>query len=245
METFDRSIELGGLPFRYRETGGPTAPPLVALHAMGRDAGTWDAVAAALSDRYRVLALDQRGHGASARPGVYSFELMRDDLARFADALGLERFTLLGHSMGGTVAYLFAEEWPGRVERLILEDTPPPVVGPRRDAPAAPAAPAAPHEPVSFDRRLVDPLMRQLSAPDPAWWGRLGAITAPTLIVAGGATSFVPQDQLADVARRIPACRLAPVEGAGHRVHDNKPDAFLGVVRAFLVDDMPPIHSAC
>ena len=189
MEATDRSIDLGGLPFRYRETGDPAAPPLVALHALGRDAGTWDAVAAALSDRYRVLALDQRGHGASARPGVYSFE------------------------------------------RLILEDTPPPVGGPRRDVPAAPP------EPVSFDRRVVDPIMRQLSAPDPAWWGRLGAITAPTLIVAGGATSFIPQDQLADVARRIPACRLVTVEGAGHRVHDSKPDAFLGVVRAFLVDD--------
>ncbi len=46
-----------------------------------------------------------------------------------------------------------------------------------------------------------------------------------------------PQDQLAEVARRIPDCRLVTIEGAGHRVHDSKPDAFLGVVREFLVDD--------
>ncbi len=85
----------------------------------GRATRDWDAVAAALSDRYRVLALDQRGHGESARPDAYSFELMRDDLARFADALGLD------HSAGGAVAYLFAEEWPERVERLVIEDAPP------------------------------------------------------------------------------------------------------------------------
>ena len=231
METTDRSIELHGLPFRYRATGDPLAPPLVALHALGRDAGSWDTVAAALSDRYRFLALDQRGHGESARPGIYSFELMRDDLARFVDALALERFTLLGHSMGGTVAYLFAEEWPGRIERLVLEDTPPPSGGPRRELPAEPP------EPVPFDWRLAAPIFHQPSKPDPAWWGRLGEITAPTLIVAGGATSFIPQDQLAEVARRIPDCRLVTIEGAGHHLHDSKPDAFLGLVREFLVDD--------
>jgi pimeloyl-ACP methyl ester carboxylesterase len=222
---------LDGLAFHYRETGDPTAPPLVALHALGSDARTWDAVAVALSDRYRLLALDQRGHGESARPGVYSFELMRDDLARFADALSLRRLTLLGHSMGGTVAYLFAEEWPERLDRLIIEDTPPPSGGPPREVPAEPP------EPVPFDWRLVGPISRQLSEPDQAWWERLSKITAPTLIVAGGTTSPIPADQLAEVARKIPVCRLVTVEGAGHRVHETKPDAFLDVVRGFLAGD--------
>jgi len=81
---------------------------------LGAGADDWVDTAIALSDRRRVIALDQRGHGASARPGFYSFELMRDDLARFIDNLGLLRPVLIGHSMGGTVAYLYAEAFPIR-----------------------------------------------------------------------------------------------------------------------------------
>ena len=83
--------------------GEPSAPPLVALHALGTSAESWDQVANALGDKYRVLALDQRGHGGSARIGTYTFELMCEDLFHFANAMNLERFTLLGHSMGNRI----------------------------------------------------------------------------------------------------------------------------------------------
>jgi len=64
--------------------------------------------------------------GASARTVTYSLEEMREDLRQFADALGLDRFVLGGHSMGGTVATLFAERYPDRLAGLILVDSPPP-----------------------------------------------------------------------------------------------------------------------
>jgi pimeloyl-ACP methyl ester carboxylesterase len=57
-----------------------------------------------LATRRRVIALDQRGHGASVRTPGYSFEAMRDDLLEFVDQLGLGTFLLMGHSMGGSVA---------------------------------------------------------------------------------------------------------------------------------------------
>jgi esterase len=100
----DRRIELDGGSFRYREAGASTAAPVVLLHQLGRDAHDWDTVSAALADRFRVLALDLRGHGESPRAPPFTFEQMRDDVVRFADALRLERFSLVGHSMGGTVA---------------------------------------------------------------------------------------------------------------------------------------------
>ncbi|WP_286184919.1 alpha/beta fold hydrolase [Bacillus sp. SD075] len=65
---------MNGLTFQYRETGDVSAPPLVVLHALGKSAESWDQVAAALGENYRVLALDQRGHGGSARTNAYSFE---------------------------------------------------------------------------------------------------------------------------------------------------------------------------
>lgn len=76
METRVKQIDLNGLIFQYRETGDLSAPPLIALHALGQNAESWDEVAAVLGEKYRVLALDQRGHGGSARTGIYSFELM-------------------------------------------------------------------------------------------------------------------------------------------------------------------------
>ena len=122
----DRTIALGNLNIHYRHVGEEGLPPLIVLHGLGGKAEEWDHVSLAIADRYHVFALDQRGHGESSWPGDYSFELMRDDLEAFADALSFRRFTLIGHSMGGTVAYLFAEKWPERIERLVCEDTAPP-----------------------------------------------------------------------------------------------------------------------
>ena len=101
MEIRVNQIELNGLTFQYRESGESSAPPIVALHALGRSADSWDQVADVLGNKYRVLALDQRGHGGSARTNAYTFELMCEDLLHFANAMNLERFTLIGHSMGG------------------------------------------------------------------------------------------------------------------------------------------------
>jgi esterase len=224
-----RTVELSGLAFCYREAGDAEAPPLVLLHALGKSAADWDGVVPALAERHRVLALDQRGHGESVRPGEYSFELMRDDLLRFVDVLRLGPFSLIGHSMGGTVAFLFAEEWPERIERLVIEDTPPP-----RGPGTMPEVPDEPSAPVPFDWRLLRPMLRQLNEPDPRWWERLPAITAPTLLLGGGPTSHVPQAMLGEVARAMPDCRLVTIDGAGHDIHGSRPEEFLEPVLLFL-----------
>jgi len=107
-----------------------------------------------------------------------------------ADTFSLDRFTLIGHSMGGTVAFLFAERWPDRVERLVIEDTPPPW------SISLPDPPDDPPGPVPFDWQLVKPIVHQLRSPDPSWWRDLPTITAPTLVIGRGSTSHVPQEKL-------------------------------------------------
>ncbi|MCZ8519609.1 MULTISPECIES: alpha/beta fold hydrolase [Paenibacillus] len=228
METRVQRIDLNGYLFQYRETGERSAPPLIALHALGHQAESWDEVAAGLADRYRVLALDQRGHGGSARTGSYSFERMCEDLHLFADALGLGQFTLMGHSMGGTVSYLFSETYPSRIERLVLEDTPPPFHDKKIEIPSEPL------EPLPFDWNVVPSILQQLNEPNPQWWARLPEIMAPTLIIGGGAASHVPQNQLKEAAALIPSCELVTIEGAGHHVHQANAPAFLAAVRLFL-----------
>lgn len=123
----DRFVVLDGLRFHYVEWGDADAPPLVMLHGLRSFAETFDEVAAALCGRRRVLSLDQRGRGRTDwdPAGDYFAERYVHDLERFCDALGLTRLHLLGHSMGGANALLFAARHPARVASLVIEDNGP------------------------------------------------------------------------------------------------------------------------
>ncbi|MFJ5305453.1 alpha/beta fold hydrolase [Streptomyces sp. NPDC088350] len=226
----DHSIELSHLPFHYREAGDPDAPPVVLLHGLMYDARDWDEIAGFLAEDYRVLALTQRGHGESAWPGAYSFELGCGDLEAFTDSLSLERFTLIGHSMGARVGCVFAEKWPERIERMIWEDTAPVDVDFPEGSEAVPGA-------APFDFSAATSLVHQIHHPDPSWWNDLRKITAPTLIIGGGSTSYTPQERLAEAARLLPDGRLATIEGAGHLVHRTRPEEYKELLRKFLKAD--------
>jgi pimeloyl-ACP methyl ester carboxylesterase len=114
-------VELDGLKFHYLDWGGD-GTPLLALHGFSGHAHTWDHTARALCGRYRVLALDQRGHGDSDWAPLYGSRSMVEDVLHLLDALEVERTVLMGLSMGGNVAYLFAATHPERVERLVVLD---------------------------------------------------------------------------------------------------------------------------
>lgn len=122
----DHLIRLNGLRFHFREWSCPKADPqdLVLLHGFTGHARSWDAFAQAMSADYRVLALDQRGHGETewAAPDQYGTPYMVADLEAFVAALGLNRFVLLGLSMGGNVAIHYAGKQPEALDRLVIVD---------------------------------------------------------------------------------------------------------------------------
>ncbi|MDY6907239.1 MAG: alpha/beta hydrolase [Chloroflexota bacterium] len=123
----DRYVQVNGLKFHYLDWGGDGMPPMVLLHGFTTLAWAWHQFAPAFADSYRVLALDQRGHGDSEWPqgGDYTTEDHMTDIAGFVDALGLERMVLIGHSMGGRNAIMYAACFPEKVERLVLVDSRP------------------------------------------------------------------------------------------------------------------------
>ncbi|WP_042146413.1 alpha/beta fold hydrolase [Paucisalibacillus sp. EB02] len=227
MEFLVKQIELNKHTFQYRESGNPLALPIVALHSLGNNSKSWERVAAGLGESYRFIALDQRGHGESARTDTYSFEEMCEDLLLFVDALDLERFILIGHSMGGTVSYLFSEQYASRIEKLVVVDTPPPFTDKPKEIPSEP------EQPLPFDWKAFQSIMRQLNEPNPEWWERLPAISAPTLIIGGGASN-IPQDKLREVSENIPDCKLVTIDGAGHHVHQDNLSEFLSILIEFL-----------
>jgi len=224
-----RSVDVSGVRLAFRIWGPPDAPPLVLLHALGEDATDWEVVVPTLARSRRVYALDLRGHGRSDWPGDYSLELMQADVLQFLDTLGLGPVDLIGHSLGGIVAYLLAENHPQRVSRLVLEDVPVP-------RPREKTTPTRPDGVLTFDWEMVSAVRRQIDVPDPRWLERLSQITAKTLVLAGGPQSHVPQDGVAELARRIPGGRVVTIP-VGHLIHHAAPELFIEAVSAFLLED--------
>jgi pimeloyl-ACP methyl ester carboxylesterase len=125
----DRFLEVNGLRLHYVDWGGEGKQPLVMIHGLDRVARTFDHVAARFTTRYRVLAVDMRGHGDSGwdPQGRYLVEDHVGDLEGIVAQLGLRNLVLWGNSTGGRVVQVFAGKHPDLVSRVISED-----VGPER-----------------------------------------------------------------------------------------------------------------
>jgi len=114
-----RSIRLHGHSVHYRSLG--EGPALVLLHGITSDSQTWRDVLPGLAERHTVIAPDLLGHGMSAKPqGDYSLGAFASGVRDLLVALGIERATVIGHSLGGGVAMQLSYQFPERVERLVL-----------------------------------------------------------------------------------------------------------------------------
>lgn len=114
-----RELRLHGHRVSYREAGD--GPPLVLLHGITSSSETWTPVIERLARRFRVIAPDLLGHGESAKPrGDYSPGAYAGGVRDLLAALGHDRVTIVGHSLGGGVAMQFAYMFPQRCQRLVL-----------------------------------------------------------------------------------------------------------------------------
>lgn len=123
----DGFVEARGLRFHYREwrpDAQPSLPPILLIHGLASAASIWNLTAPLLAARgHRVVALDQRGHGESDKPdhGYATEEIVADDHA-IAEALGLVRPIVVGHSWGGSAALQYASTYPDDTHALVLVD---------------------------------------------------------------------------------------------------------------------------
>lgn len=222
-----RTVTVDGVRLAYRVWGEADARPVVLVHGRGGNSADWARIAEALATDRRVYAVDLRGHGLSDWSGPYGFDVFRDELRGFLKELDLVGADVVAHSMGGAAAYLLAMDEPGLIGRLVLEEAPVffPLDPPRGHA-------ARPDGPLGLDWDVVLATDAQLNEPDPAWREGLAAITAPTLILAGGQNSHLAQERLSWMADRLPESHLLTVE-TGHEIHTSRPEEFLAALREF------------
>jgi pimeloyl-ACP methyl ester carboxylesterase len=119
----DIEIALPHLRLAARSWGDPALPPLLALHGWLDNAASFECLAPLLCEHFHIVAIDLAGHGRSQhRPAAlwYHYIDYLGDVLAAADALGWQRFGLLGHSLGGAIASMLAAATPERVERLLL-----------------------------------------------------------------------------------------------------------------------------
>ena len=116
-----------GIRLHYLDWGSEDKPWLLCLHGAAQNAHMWDFTALALCTRYRVIAVDQRGHGDSgwAPNGEYDRESYVEDVGNFVDHLGMESLVLVGLSMGGSNSVAYAASHPDRVKALVVVDVGP------------------------------------------------------------------------------------------------------------------------
>jgi len=121
----DRFVTVNGLRLHYLDWGTAGKPPLLLLHGGSAYAHWWDFVAPALAADFHVFALDQRGHGESdhADPPAYGTRHYLADLHQFMGILGLRKPVLMGHSMGGHNALIYATQHAQDLAALVLVDT--------------------------------------------------------------------------------------------------------------------------
>ena len=246
----------------YLIEGPEDAPVLVLANSLGTALGMWDDQVPALRERFRLLRYDHRGHGGSSvPPGPYEIEDLGRDVLALLDRLEVECVSFCGHSIGGMVGMWLASEAPERIERLVLcctsaKFTPPETweerartvradgVGAIADAVLerwfTPAFRADRRETVKWAGRMLRETPPEAYAGcceairDADLRGRLGEISAPTLVIVGAGDPAVPPEQAELLRDSIPGARLLVVEGAAHLPNVERPEKITRTLLAHL-----------
>ena len=255
-----RVVEAGGTGIFVTDVG--QGRPVLFLHGLGWSHALWHRQVETLSDRYRVLVGDMRGHGRSAKPpGPYTMDALAQDWLRVLQACGVEDLALVGLSQGGMVAMLIASLFPDRVKALALLGTAcsfsdqawagmeergrvARASGPRAAAEATArsvfSATFATRDP-DFVAEFVEDRLAADAAGIGAAMGalrgfdvreRLGRISCPTLILHGTEDRVIAPENAGEVANHISGSDLHLIEGAGHILPVEHPE----VVERHLTD---------
>jgi 3-oxoadipate enol-lactonase len=256
--------KVNGNEIYYEIHGKESAPWLTLSHSLACSVRMWDDQIASFKDRYRVLAFDTRGHGASsAPPGAYTLEALADDVRELFRHLGIERTHFVGLSMGGMIGQTFALKHPGMFASLTLADT-----TSRYPAEAAPiwaerirTAEEKGMQPLvqpTLERWFTEPFRKAqpqvvarvgaliAGTPVAGYVGcshaipkinltaRLKEIRCPILVIVGEQDMGTPLAMAREIHDNAPGSRLVVLENAAHLSNMERPREFDRALSEFL-----------
>lgn len=236
--------------------------PVVLLHGLFGAAANWGRVQRALAVTHDVLAMDARNHGASGHDPDTSYASMAGDVADTLSAEGVASACVVGHSMGGKTAMRLALAHPALVSRLLVADVSP-VTYPSHFGAMVAAMQAIPltagltraaaH--AALEAAAPDPVVRGFLLQNlrfgeaPSWrvgleelaaglgrvegWEDMGSYDGPVLVARGERSDYVLPEHRPVFRALFPQVRFATVRGAGHWLHADAPEAFIGIVETF------------
>lgn len=245
-----RVVTTNGAAIHVTESGAGE-PALIFLHYWGGSSRTWQPVADRLGRTHRVILLDQRGWGSSvATDGRYDLAAMADDVEAVVRALGLKRYVLVGHSMGGKVAQIVAtRRLEGLLGLVLIAPAPPtpmPVpeeqraamlrsYGSREGVLEALSVLAGSPLPPELHERVIEDTLRGVASAKRAWTENgmvedvsagLDAVTVPVTVVIGDRDQVEHEPTLREIfARLLPQTTFRVLNGVGHLSPLEAPDA--------------------
>ncbi len=253
-------VRVRDLDCHVQLSGAADAPRLVLLHSLGTNLHVWDAQAEALSDSFRVIGPDLRGHGlTSVTPGPYSIAEMAQDVLALLDALEITAAHVAGLSIGGLIAQSLAAQAPERLRSLVLCDTAmsiPPPENWRNRAAAVRRDGMAPVVEGVVARWITDGFQNDVAAhglramlrrTDPEGYAGsaeaiadcdLSATTRqiklPTLVIVGDQDVATPPAAAEAMRDAIAGATLIVLPGLSHIPTVQGPDAVTGAMKSFL-----------
>ncbi len=257
------TIDTGATTLFYDVTGPEDAPVVLFSNSLGTTLEMWDEVVRRLGGRYRCIRYDTRGHGRSpAVPGDADIDTLADDVARLMDALALPAVHFVGLSLGGMTGQALASRHPQRVLTLTLMATAsqmqPGSAWIERAALVEAEGTAAIVEATmgrwftpgfrEAQPSAVEKVRRHFLACDAKGYaaccriiagmdltGRLGAITAPTLVVAGAQDPATPPSAAEAIASRVPGAVLEVLDPAAHLLAVERAAEAAALIARFLI----------
>lgn len=237
------------------------ATPLLLIHGLFGSLDNLGVLARGLKTDCPLIQVDVRNHGLSPRSDEMSYRAMAQDMLETLDAHGIEKVTVIGHSMGGKIAMTMTALAPERIERLVLIDIAPVDYRTRRHDEIF-AAVNAVTEAKAQQRSEAASVMREIITEEgviqfllksfhdgewrfnvPALWNNYPAISGwepvpawhgPALFIRGELSPYLDDIHRNALLAQFPQARAHVIAGAGHWVHAEKPEAVLRAVRRFL-----------
>lgn len=239
-----------------------TNKPVVLLHGLFGSLSNLGVIARALNTNHKIIQLDLRNHGLSSHSDEMNYEIMAQDVIDTLDELGIEQFSLIGHSMGAKVCMKVAGLYPNRVDKLIVLDISPVVYQGHRHQDILKAINAVRAEPHELSRKQATEIMKQFipqdgiilfllksfnqghwlfnvdaiekQYPSITGWKEIQPWLKPCLFIKGANSDYIEMEYETSIRQQFPSAEIKSIAGVGHWLHAEKPQEVIKLIQEFL-----------